>query len=134
MVRKSEGPLSTHNGMHPFPSSAELPDLVGDAIAQVWLDPHGVRFRLESMGDVYVQYRLEHTEPDGSHWTYDCEAEAGPPLVLHRLLYKRIVSVEREDLRLTIGIDDGSSLAILSELGPWESGHFTAPDGDVVVF
>jgi hypothetical protein len=67
-------------------------------------------------------------------WAYDCEAAAGPPLILHRLLYRRIVGVEREKLRLTFRIEDGSTLAILSELGPYESGHFCAADGDVVVF
>ena len=58
----------------------------------------------------------------------------GPPLVLHRLLYKPIVAVERDDLRLTFKIDDGSALAVLSELGPYESGHIETSELGLVVF
>jgi len=120
--------------MQPFPPVAELQDFVGDAIAQVWLDPHGVQFVFESMRRLVAEQRIEHSEPDGRIWAYDCEAGAGPPLILHRLLYRRIVGVEREELRLTFRFEDGSTLAILSELGPYESGHFCAADGDIVVF
>ncbi len=120
--------------MHPFPPAEELASFTGDAIAQVWLDPFAVRFVFESNRQVLAEERIEHFEPDGTCWSYDCEAAAGPPLILHRLLYRRIVAVEREDLRLTFRIEDGSALAIVSELGPYESGHFTSPDGGFTVF
>jgi hypothetical protein len=42
--------------------------------------------------------------------------------------------VEREDFRLTFRIDDGSALAVLSELGPHESGHIQAPEVGFAVF
>jgi hypothetical protein len=42
--------------------------------------------------------------------------------------------VEREDLRLTFRIDGGSSLSVLSELGPYESGHIDAPETGFAVF
>lgn len=81
-----------------------------------------------------VELRLEHTEADGTLWAYDCEAACGPPLVLHRLLYKEIVAVEREDLRLTFRLQDGASLAILSDLGPYEAGHIVSPETGFAVF
>ena len=112
----------------------ELQCFVGDAISQVWLDPHGVQFSFESMRRLVVEQRIEQVEPNGTIWGYDCEAASGPPLILHRLLYKRIVAVEREDLRLTFRIDDGSSLTIFSELGPYESGNIQAQEIGFVVF
>ena len=120
--------------MHPFPPADELECFVGDAIAQVWLDPHSVQFRFASMRHLFASQRVEQVEPNGTLWVYDCEAAEGPPLVLHRLLYRRIVAVEREDLRLTFRIDDGSSLSVLSELGAYESGHINAPETGFAVY
>jgi hypothetical protein len=109
--------------MHPFPPITVLPTFEGDAIAQIWLDPYAVRFLFESKANLYAQHRIVHLEPNGTLWSYECEAANGLPLVLHRLLYRRIIAVEREDLRLTFNMEDGASLAIISELGPYESGH-----------
>jgi len=86
------------------------------------------------MRDIYAELRIEHTEPDGTVWGYDCMAAEGPPLILQRLLNKRIIAVERKDLRLTFRVEDGSSLSIFSELGPYESGQITSPDGAILVF
>jgi len=86
------------------------------------------------MRHLFASQRVEQVEPNGTLWVYDCEAAEGPPLVLHRLLYRRIVAVEREDLRLTFRIDDGSSLSVLSELGAYESGHINAPETGFAVY
>ncbi len=120
--------------MHPFPPAKELQCFVGDAIAQVSLDPFAVQFSFESRRRLVAAQRLELVEPDGTPWIYDCEAAEGAPLILHRLLYRRIVAVEREDLRLTFRIDDGSALSVLTELGPYESGHIEAPEIGFAVF
>lgn len=120
--------------MQPFPPAETLASFVGDAIAQMWLDPFAVRFIFESNRQLLAEERIEHTDADGTVWIYNCEAAQGPPLVLHRLLYRRIVAVERQDLRLTFRTEDGSVLAVLSALGPYESGHIHYPDGSFDVF
>lgn len=120
--------------MHPFPPTEELQCFVGDAIAQVQLDPHTVQFSFESTRHLAAALRIEHVEPDSTVWTYDCQAAEDPPLVIHRLLYRRILAVEREDLRLTFRIDDGSALSVVSEVGPYESGHIIAPEIGFAVF
>ncbi len=120
--------------MHPFPPAADLQCFIGDAIAQVTLDPYGVQFSFESMRGLVAEFGIEQIEPNGTVWPYDCEAAEGPPLILHRLLYRRIVAVEREDLRLTFRIEDGSALAILADVGSYESGHIVAPETGFVVF
>ena len=86
------------------------------------------------MRRLVAELRIEQIEPDGTVWPYECEAAEGPPLILHRLLYRRIVAVEREDLRLTLRIEDGSSLAIFADVGPYESGHIEGPETGFVVF
>ena len=108
--------------MHPMPPAEVIARFVGDAIAQVRLDPNAVQLAFESMRKIDVNERLEHVEADGTIWRYSCEAGNGEPLVVHRLLYKRIVAAERGELCITLHIEDGSSLSIFSELGPYESG------------
>lgn len=106
-----------------MPTKAELPPFEGDAICQVWLDPWGVRFLFESGPQLYAQFGIEHHDPDGTVWQYRCQADGGPALALHRLLYKRIVAVDREEMRLTFRTEDGASLSVLSDLSPYEAGH-----------
>ena len=120
--------------MHPFPPSDALQFFVGDAIAQVLLAPYAVQFSFESMRRLVAEQRIKHVEPDGTVWTYDCQAIERAPVVFQRLLSRRIVVVEREDLRLTFQIDDGSALVLVSELGPYESGHIEAPEIGFTVF
>ncbi len=59
--------------MHPFPLKSELPRFVGDAIAQVWLDPWAIRFVFESGIQLYAEQRVEHLEPNGTSWAYDAK-------------------------------------------------------------
>jgi hypothetical protein len=86
------------------------------------------------MRRLVAEQRIEHVERDGTVWAYDCEAAEGAPIVLQRLLYRPIVGVEREDLRLTFRIDDGSALTVVSELGPHESGQIETHEKGLVVF
>jgi hypothetical protein len=120
--------------MHPFPPASKLHAFLGDAIIQVWLDPHGVRFIFESGKELYAETKVLHAEPDGTLWSFDGNGENGAPVVFHRLLYKRIIRVEREEFRLTLKIDNGSALTIHSELSPFESGHLNMGGGDFIVF
>jgi hypothetical protein len=120
--------------MYPFPPIEELQCFVGDAIAQIWLDPWAVQFTFESRRRLVAGQRIEQIEPDGTLWTYDCKAADGAPIVLQRLLYRPIVGVEREDLRLSFQIDNGSTLTVVSELGPYESGHIETAERDIIVF
>jgi hypothetical protein len=120
--------------VHPFPPVETLQPFVGDAVVQVWLDPWGVRLLFESKSNIYVQGDLEQVEADGTLWAYDCKAEGGPPVVLHRLLYKRIVGTEREDFRFTLHMEGGASLAILTDEGPYECGHIFIADKALIVF
>ena len=120
--------------MHPLPPAAEFQSFVGDAMAQVFLDPFGLHFTFESMRWLAAYHRIEHIEADGSVWAYDCEAAEGPPLVLHRLLYRRIEAVEWEDLAVTFRMEGGSALKVLSELGPFESGLLGGPEKELAVF
>jgi hypothetical protein len=118
-----------------MPPAEQIASFVGDAIDQVRLDPYAVQLSFESMRQIDVSERLEHVEPDGTIWKYSCDAANGEPLVLHRLLYKRIIAVEREDLHITLKIEDGSSLSIFTVIGPYESGMiWEAERVDWIVF
>lgn len=120
--------------MHPFPPASTVAAFKGDAVAQVWLDPYGVRFIFESERQIYAETSVLHIEPNGTEWLFECVGHDGAPVVLHRLLYKRIVIVEREELRLTLRMEDGSALVIGSELGPYESGQIIMQADHLAVF
>jgi hypothetical protein len=121
--------------MHTFPNDeAMFLQLVGDSIAQVWLDPNGVRLLFGSKASLYAEHKIEQTEPSGIVWIYNCQALSETAIVLHRLLYKSILAIKREDLRLTFAFEDGASLSVLSELGPYESGNFSTRTGSLVAF
>lgn len=109
--------------MRAMPAETELPPFEGDAICQVLLDPWGVRFMFENGPQIYAEFGIEHRDPDGTVWQYNCQADGGPALALHRLLYKRIVSFKREEMSLTLTTEDGASLAVLSDASPYEAGH-----------
>jgi hypothetical protein len=120
--------------MKPFPLLAELPSFLGDEIAQVWLDPWGLRLLFASKTQLYVENKIEHTEPDGTVWFYDTQAEKKEPVVIQRLLNSKITSFHREGLCLTFEFENKAKLAIFSEIGQFESGHFLLPDGAFDVF
>ena len=120
--------------MHPFPPASTVDAFRGDAVAQVWLDPYGVRFIFESERQIYAETSVVHIEPNGTEWRFECVGHDGVPVVFHRLLYKPIVIVEREELQLILRMDDGSALVINSELGPYESGHIIMRTDEYIVF
>lgn len=123
--------------MHPMPPAEHVQPLVGDEIAQVRLDPYQVQFAFDSGRLLVAEHLIEHIEPDGMTHGYDCQASEKPPVLLHRLLYRPIVAVEREELALTLRIEDGAALRIRSTLGPYESGQIYMTPGDttdLVVF
>ena len=108
--------------MHKFPQSSELQFLVGKELAQIALDPNSVQFRWSEGGQISVTNDLEHVDEDGVVHLYDCAAFTGPPLLLHRLLMKKIVMIEVQPLCLTLGFEGGQQLRLMSEEGPWECG------------
>ena len=120
--------------MQPFPPLQNLERLRGDSLAQVWLDPFGIRLLFESKVQIYVEEVLEHRDQDGTVWTYDCQAEERRPVVLQRLLYKSVQQVRREDYRLTLLFEGGATLSILAREGQYESGHVQTPEGTFDVF
>ena len=120
--------------MRPFPPAETLQIFLGDSLAQVRLDPFGLQFSFESGRLIYAENAIIQTEPDGRAWLYDCQTDDRPPVILHRLLGQPIRNVEREDLRLTLTFDDGSLLAILSDLNGCESGAISTTETGYVMF
>ncbi|MDB5471957.1 MAG: hypothetical protein JWR84_3517 [Caulobacter sp.] len=120
--------------MHPFPPADEFQSLVGRTIEVITLGPYQTAFHFEGGSSLVLEDRLCHIEPDGTVWTYDGVAHSGPPLVLHRLVNQVIVSVDRQDLSLTLGLVGGAKLVAYSEICPYESGHFCSADGRILVF
>ena len=120
--------------MGPFPPTSELPAFVGDSIAQVRLDPYSVQFAFESGLLLTAEYEIEQTGPDGMRYKYDCSAAEGPPLLLHRLLYRPISAIFRSELSLAFELEGGYRLTIYMDVGPYESGHISGESYGFAVF
>lgn len=118
-----------------MPSDTDLQPLVGEELRQICLDPHGLQFKFEKW-ELSIQFDVEHVEPDGTCHRYNCTANDGPPLFLHRLLQISVTSVEREELVFKLHFDDGSILVIHTELGPYECGQLykLEPPSAIIVF
>lgn len=114
--------------MHPMPPAAEFHRFLGDAIAQVRLDPYAVQLSMESMWTIYAMSGLTHVEATGRVWDYNCNAYEGGPVNLQTLLYQRIISADRTEKEVTFRFHGGAMLTIRTELGPYESGHLIAPN------
>ena len=111
-----------------MPPAAEFDRFVGDAIAQVRLDPYAVQLSMESRWTIYAMSGLTHVEGTGRVWNYNCNAYEGGPINLQSLLYRRIESMDRSEEAVVFRFDGGATLTIHTELGPYESGHLIAPD------
>jgi hypothetical protein len=66
---------------------------------------------------------VKHVEPDGTVWEAACVSSEDGPILLHRLVNKRVAEVQREDLLSTIVFDDGAQLHILSDASHYEVGQ-----------
>jgi len=109
--------------MHPFPPADELQFLIGEEVSQVCLDPYGLQFRFVSLGQISVDWRIEHVDRDGQSHVHDCQAQTPEALYLQQLLQHRITKVETEPYCLSLTFDDGAVLQVFSYDGPYECGH-----------
>ncbi len=120
--------------MRPFPPLADLQRLVGDTLWQIRFDPNSLQFIFDSGLNLVSQDSVEHVQPNGDTLRHENESYRDPPTLLHRLIGKSITTVDREDLLLTLAFSDGATLRVVSEIGPYESGHIENADGSIIVF
>jgi hypothetical protein len=105
-----------------FPPPSELQFLVGKELSEVALAAHSVHFRWWGGGQISVNGDIEHVDQNGTVHEYDGTAYAGPPLLLHRLIQKRVVMLEVQPTRLALGFEGGQQLRLLAEGGRGECG------------
>jgi len=91
-------------------------------LAEVAIGSQQVRCCWWEGGQISVQGNLEHVDESGRVHSYDGAAYSGPPLLLHRLIQKRVVMLEVQPMRLTLGFEGGQQLRLLAEAGRGECG------------
>jgi hypothetical protein len=118
--------------MREFPDRKELSFLIGLSVSGVVFR----RFTLDVMFDdntvLQAEYMLEHVDERGECEHLDIQAGFGA-VSLHKVVEATVTSIEREPLLLSLVFDNGHTLRIASELGPYESGNFSR-GADVIVF
>lgn len=108
--------------MNAFPDAAELQFLVGRQLSEIVLQPNAVQFRWWEGGQITAMFDIEHVDEDGRNHRYDNAAFTGSPLLLHRLLSKRIVMLHVEAFCLTLGFEGGQQLRFFAATGRGENG------------
>ena len=86
---------------------------------------------------ICAEYRVEHIEPGGTTWPCECALADAPPLVLHRLIGRKVVTVQRDsDQSFSLHFSGGATLTIHAADGATESGHLGCEDGErmLVIF
>jgi hypothetical protein len=118
--------------MHPFPPTAELQFLVGEAISQIAPDPWSLQFSFESGDSITVEGRIEHVDESGVTHSHNCQDGIGEALCLNQLLQHPISKVDAEPLCLSLTFASGATLRIFSELGKYECGQIGSKQGYIV--
>ena len=108
--------------MRRFPVASDLAFLIGKELTQIALDPNSVQFRWWGGGQITAQHDFEHVDEDRHTHRYECAAFNGPPLLLHRLIQKKVVMLEADARCLTLGFEGGQLLRLYAEEGRGECG------------
>lgn len=114
--------------MHRFPPAADLHFLIGKELGQICLDPNSVQLHFWNGGGIQIEHEFDHVLKGEQSYRYDCAADTGPPLLLHRLIAKTIESFDVEPLQLTVIFDDGQRLILHSVEGSFECGQIQLSD------
>jgi hypothetical protein len=110
--------------MKPFPAVEQLAFLLGNELGGISIGPYQLEVFLAEGSIIRVEHGLEYVDSEGRMHQYDPQRRSGPdPVTFHELIGDRIARVEAEGLRLVLIFASGRNLTILSEEGPYESGH-----------
>jgi hypothetical protein len=109
--------------MRPFPNYDIFEPFIGDELVQISYGPNDIQLAFTSGRRIHIEYRVEHTDPQGVKRTYECEAFKDEPQMLHRLLQSPVTSIERTDMRVEFNFQTGAKLSLETELGPYECGQ-----------
>jgi hypothetical protein len=114
--------VAKRRSMHPFPTASELQFLVGKELSHIALAAHSVHLHWWNGGVINVTGDIEHVDETGAVHLFDSTAHTGPPLLLHRLIQKKVVMLDVQPLCLTLAFEGGQQLRLRSEEGPYECG------------
>ena len=114
--------------MYSFPPAADLQFLIGLDVGQICLDPWSTQFRFTDGGRITIEGPFEHVDVQGKlHHHQEVDAQDRGAVFFRDLIQQRITLVESEPLRLTLGFENGATLAIVSEDIEFESGQIYPP-------
>lgn len=108
--------------MDAFPHASELQFLVGKQLTEIRFRANSVQFRWWEGGRIDAMSAIEHVDESGKTHRYDNASFSGPPILLHRLISKRIATLSVEPLRLTLVFEGGQKLRLFAEWGRGECG------------
>jgi hypothetical protein len=109
--------------MRPFPPADQMSFLHGNELIGINIGRYQIGFVFDG-STLLVEYGLEYVDAEGQTHKYDPQDRDGSdPMTLHHLIGDRISQVGSEGLRLTLSFASGRKLIVLSDDGPYESGH-----------
>ncbi len=110
--------------MKPFPPAEKFSFLQGNEVSSVTLGPYQIDIQFVEGSSLNIEHGLEYTDADGLTHTHDPQRRSGPdPVTFHHLVGDCIARIETSGLRMTFTFVSGRKLIVLSQEGPYESGH-----------
>jgi hypothetical protein len=118
--------------MRSFPLRERLDFLVGLELANVILQPYSLDFQFTDGTFVRAEHAIEYDDGDAVT-IHNIQAQLGP-ITFHPLVrdQARVLDVEISNLRLSLIFPGRRKITIISDVGPYESGHITYRDQFIV--
>jgi hypothetical protein len=119
--------------MHPFPSKETLSFLVGLELSNVVLQPYSLDFQFTDGTWLMAEYRVEYANRD-EITVHNIQDDLGP-ITFHPLIrgQERVLAIDVSGDRLSLIFAGGRKMTVVSNFGPYESGHITRND-QLIVF
>jgi hypothetical protein len=110
--------------MKPFPSFDRLAFFIGAKLSNITLQPYSIDITFVDGTRLVSEHRIEYVDQHGRVSTHNTQNRHGPdPFIAHALIGDRVAQILVEPYRLTLVFESDRRLVVLSETGPYESGH-----------
>jgi hypothetical protein len=119
--------------MHRFPDISKFQFLFGNELLQICLGQWQIQLNFDK-GRISIDSDLEHIDKNGTIRRHNTEEDRLSPLFIHRLLGQSVQTIESEPFCLVIGFDNGDTIRIFTDEGPYECGQIYDDSGLLIVF
>ena len=108
--------------MQLFPPDDDLQFLLGKEVSNIVFGSSGVHFVWWEGGEIHAMRNFDHLDGEGVRHRFGEGMWIDPPSLLHRLVQRRVKTLDVDDQSLTLSFDDGQKLIFHAYTGRGENG------------